>query len=259
METLAERITYIRNGLGLTQEQFVDALNEVLKEAGEAPITRGAISNWEAGTKGIARRNIRALSELSGATFEWIDSNRGQMPREDLLRRIGERFLGARPAAAGGYPLTIEVVAQAAGSTLGKGAPILFDLPAIGYLPLLPGLVGLQGVYGLEVTGDSMIPMFRPGRAVYVSPTSPVHKDDPIIVIEHHSKNGEAVGFIKLMVADKKDRIVARQLNPPAQIEYMKAPGLTVHRVLDLSEAIGYSGIESIASDAWRATPTRRK
>jgi phage repressor protein C with HTH and peptisase S24 domain len=259
MDTLAERIAYLRLGMGLTQEEFRDALNAQLKTLGAPPVSRGAVSNWENGSKGLAMRNIRALSELTGATVDWIANNRGPAPREDLLRKIGEQLLGVSLGAPGEFPLTVEIVAQAAGSTLGKGAPLLFDQPSIGWLPMLPGLRGLEGIYGLEVTGDSMVPMFKPGKPVYVSPHSPVRKDDPIIVIEHKSSNGNAVGFIKIMVADRRDRVITRQLNPPLEISFMKAPGLSIHRVLELDDLIDYAGIAAATiPDAALAARIRR-
>jgi phage repressor protein C with HTH and peptisase S24 domain len=248
MDTSAERIAFIRKAMGLTQDEFTEALNEVLKASGQPPVTRGAVGNWEReGGTGLAMRNLQALSELSGATIDWLANNRGSKPREDLLRKIGEELIGASPTVAPAeFPLTVEVVAQAAGSTLGKGATILFDQPRIGWLPMLPGLRGLEGIYGLEVTGDSMVPMFKPGKPVYVSPHSPVRKDDPIIVIEHKSSNGNAVGFIKIMVADRKDRVITRQLNPPLEISFMKAPGLTIHRVLELDDLIDYPSFAGV-------------
>jgi phage repressor protein C with HTH and peptisase S24 domain len=246
MDTSSDRIAYLRKGMDLTQAEFTDELNKVLKSRGQPAVTRGAVGNWERedGT-GLAMRNMQAIADLTGATIDWVANNTGRPPDRALLRKIGDRLLnrtsnGEMPVAD--FPLTIAIRAQAAGSTLGKGALILFDLPPLGWLPQLPGLRGLENVYGLEVTGDSMLPMFKPGKPVYVSPHSPVRPGDAVIIIEEHSNNGEAVGFIKIFVADKKDRVVASQLNPPTTIDFMKAPGLQVHRVLDLGDLTGHDG-----------------
>jgi transcriptional regulator with XRE-family HTH domain len=70
MDTSAERISFIRKGMGLTQDEFTEALNEVLKASGQPPVTRGAVGNWEReGGTGLAMRNLQALSELTGATI----------------------------------------------------------------------------------------------------------------------------------------------------------------------------------------------
>lgn len=42
--------------------------------------------------------------------------------------------------------------------------------------------VGDDGAYALEITGDSMMPVFRPGDIVIVSPTSKVKRGDRVIV-----------------------------------------------------------------------------
>ncbi len=252
MSELKDRIHYLRLGLGLTQEQFRDALNAELKSSGQQPVSRGAVSNWESGSKGAAMRNLVAISELTGASVDWLANEKGVAPLERDLKAIGSRLVakGMPVLAVDGdapYPESIPVYVQAAGATLGNGSAILFDQQPIGVLPMLPGLAGLRDVYGLEVTGDSMLPMFKPGDPVYVSPHSTIHRDDAMIVIEHHSRNGEALAFIKLLVAERADEVVGRQLNPAADIRYLRKPGLTIQRVLSLKEAIGYgSGSSSI-------------
>jgi phage repressor protein C with HTH and peptisase S24 domain len=237
METSAERIAYLRKGMQLTQAEFTDELNRVLKSQGHPAVTRGAVGNWERdGGTGLAMRNLQAISDMTGATIDWLANNKGPPPRLDLLRKMGEQLLGVTSPSEREFPFSVPVVAQAAGSTLGNGATILFDQDPLGWVQWLPGLAGLEGVYALEVTGDSMLPMFKPGKPVYVSPHTPAHKDDPVIIIEHRSSNGLAVGFIKVLVADRPDRIVARQLNPPLEIEFLKANGVTVHRVLEIHD-----------------------
>jgi phage repressor protein C with HTH and peptisase S24 domain len=246
MESLAERIAFIRKGMGLTQDEFADALNQQLKSAGSPPVTRGAVGNWEKGSKGLARRNMDAVADMVGTTLDWIGKNRGAPPSEDDLRRVGQRFLhsvGVLDATGtGGLVGTVEIYGQAAGSTLAAGTALLLDQQPIGTLPMLPGLVGLRDVYGLEVTGDSMLPMYRPGDPVYVSPHSPASPGDPIIVIEHKSRNGNPTAFIKILQDDLADRVMARQLHPTGEISFMKSPGLSTHKVLSLREILGYAG-----------------
>lgn len=246
MDTLAERIAFLRKEMGLTQEEFADAINEVLKSAGVQPVTRGAVGNWESGSKGIASRNLDAVAELADTTLDWLAKGRGPAPSVADLRKIGHALLGSPLlgiAGSGSFPENVPVYGQAAGSTLDEGALLLFDQDPIATLPMLPGLRGLRDVYALEVTGESMLPMFAPKDPVYVSPHSPVAKDDPVIIIEHRSKNGNPTAFIKLFVAEKRDKIVGRQLNLPAEIGFMKKPGVSVHKVLTMREAIGYSGV----------------
>ena len=247
METLHQRIRHIRSGLDLTQEEFADALNDVLRGWGEPAVTRGAIGNWEL-SKLPAMRNMNAIVEVAQIDLNWLANGRGPEPAASDLARRGAKLKGTMVAKGLGLPAIlpghIDVFGQAAGSTLAEGASILFDQSPIGTLPMLPGLVGMRDIYGLEVTGDSMLPMYRSGEPVYVSPHSAVSRDDPCILIEHRSNNGRPRAFIKIFVASKTDHVEARQLNPEGKLRFMKKPGLDVHKVLTLPEIMGYSGVE---------------
>ena len=262
MSELHERIAYLRKGLGLTQDEFASAISDVLKSQGLPPVTRGAIGNWERPGRGIDLKNMRAIIEISGASLDWLANGNGEAPSESQLRRAGVALGAFVPALGVGAGLLaprgqIAVMGQAAGATLDDGVSIMFDQEPIGELPMLPGLAGLRDVYGLEVTGTSMMEMFKPRDPIYVSPHTPIHKDDPMIVVEHKSRNGNPIAFIKLMVQDRRDSVIARQLNPPMEIEFPKRSGLSTHRVLTLRELLGYSGIEP-ASQAAPAVRLRR-
>lgn len=262
MEELHDRITFIRKGLELTQEEFAEAISTVLKTQGGQPVTRGAIGNWERPGRGIDLKNMRAITQLAEISLDWLATGTGQPPTESQLRRTGAKLLGAAlpyRVSPGALPSGfVSVVGQAAGATLDMGVEIMFDQEPIGELPMLPGLVGLRDVYALEVTGTSMLPMFKPGDPIYVSPHTPIHRDDPMIALEHRSRNGQPVAFIKLMVLERRETVVTRQLNPPAEITFNRKPGLSTHRVLTFKEVMGYSGGMEPRSQAPEAARIRR-
>lgn len=251
METLADRIAFLRKGLGLTQEEFAGAVSDLLIEEGQPGITRGAVGGWELG-KGIAMSRLKAVSQLTSASLDWIANNAGVPPDAEALRRIGAQLLGVPPP-----PATVLVFGQAAGATLDEGATILDHVEPIGELPMMPGLVGIDDIYGLEATGTSMIPMFRHGDPIYLSKSLAAHTDDAVVIIEHRSRNGGPVAFLKIFVRETRDTVFARQLNPPLDIAYTKKNGLTVHRVFTARELLGYAGFNPDNQLPSRQTPRR--
>lgn len=256
METLADRITYIRTGLGLTQEEFSSAVSAELEGSGKKGVSRGAVAGWETG-KGLSTQNLRAVADLAETSMDWLSSGRGAIPSRGDLARLGRDILSAivplELSGTGAFPETVRVYGQAAGSNLDQGALLLMDQEPIGVLPLLPGLVGMRDVYALEVTGESMVPMFNPKDPVYVSPHLPVRKDDPVIILQEPPEGGNPTAYIKLFVSQSKSYgAKARQLNLPEEMVFSKATA--VHKVLTMREALGYSGIQI---DAQVAPPLR--
>ena len=47
-----------------------------------------------------------------------------------------------------------------------------------------------EGVYALKVTGDSMLPLYRDGDTIIVSPTEPTRKGDRVVV---RTRDGEVM------------------------------------------------------------------
>jgi transcriptional regulator with XRE-family HTH domain len=270
--TRGERIKYLRNGMGLTQKDFAAALVDHLHSDSKITgLTKNAVTNWEA-EGGVAEHFLLAICELSGVSLDWLQRGKGDAPTSKALEAIGHRlkpdvppplrappFLPFRSIGDSAVmPGSIPVLGQAAGASLDGGAIILFDQEPIGSLPMLPGLMGLRDVYGLEATGVSMIPMVKPGDPLYVSPHTPVGRDDLMIVIEKRSRGGQPAAFIKLKVEERANAVIGRQLNEPAEIRFLKKPGLEVHRVLTLKEALGYTGIEPQLDAAPRVRVSRR-
>lgn len=242
----ARRIAYIRDAMGLTQDEFTAALNAVLKSRDRPPLSRGAVANWEAG-KGISRANLSALAAMAESSMDWIDDNSGAAPTKRALAVLGERFLEQLPRRRGGIALPagiVKVWGQAGAATLDQGALILDDADPIGELPMMPGIERDDTVYGLEVTGTSMLPMYGRGDPLYVSRTRPYRKGDPVVIYEHKSRNGKPVAFLKIFIRETKESVFCEQLNPHLEIAYTKKHGLTVHRVYRDRELIGYAGIE---------------
>lgn len=88
-------------------------------------------------------------------------------------------FAGARAGAgkARRYPLVGLAKAGGGGFFDDAGFPT-----SSGWTEVEGPDVGDDGAYALEITGDSMMPVFRPGDIVIVSPTSQVQRGDRVIL-----------------------------------------------------------------------------
>ena len=71
-----------------------------------------------------------------------------------------------------------------------------------------PGL-GDPQAYALEITGDSMEPVFRNGDTVIVSPQANIRRGDRVVV---KTKNGEVM--VKLLQRQSVHKIELKSLNP---------------------------------------------
>lgn len=236
-DTREQRVRFIREGMGLTQEEFAAALNRLLKTRGRPTLTRGAFANWEAGG-GMSRPNLSALAAFAETSMDWIDEGSGPGPSARSLAAIGERILDSMPRArrgAGPIREPVPIWGQAAGATLDKGALIL-DGDPIAYLEAPAGIAHHEDIYALEVTGTSMLPLYQSKDPIFVSPSIKPRADDIVIVYEHRSDNGKPVAFLKILVRETREAVICRQLNPVLEIRYLKKPGVTMHRVFPARE-----------------------
>ena len=69
--------------------------------------------------------------------------------------------------------------------------------------------VGDPNAYALEISGDSMEPVFRDGDMVVVSPAAPIRRGDRVVVRTHR---GEVM--TKQLARRSARRIELRSLNP---------------------------------------------
>lgn len=86
------------------------------------------------------------------------------------------------------------------------------------------GAAGDDNMYALEISGDSMAPVYRKGDIIVVSPASPVRVGDRVVV-----KTTEGEVLAKELKARNSRRVVLASLNPsfedrvfaPADIEWI--------------------------------------
>ena len=69
--------------------------------------------------------------------------------------------------------------------------------------------IGDANAYALEISGDSMVPVFRDGDMVIVSPAAPIRRGDRVVV---RTQEGEVMA--KQLARQSARRVELRSLNP---------------------------------------------
>lgn len=145
-----------------------------------------------------------------------------------------------QPAAAhtpeSSWPMDVPILGAAAGSAIGTF--VLSNSP-IGYVARPPSLQYIPEAYALYVQNDSMDPAYTSGSLVVVNPKRPPRAGDTVI-IQTMGEDGAIQAWIKFLVRVGHDWVVARQLNPVAEIKYKRVEVLSIHKVPSLAELFGF-------------------
>ena len=89
------------------------------------------------------------------------------------------------------------------------------------------------GVYALEVTGDSMLPLYRDGDRIVVSPNEQVRRGDRVVV---KTKDGEVMA--KILARQTAKSLELHSLNPAPSAAPVRHEGRRVDRADHLGEPI---------------------
>ncbi len=210
MKTIGERIKYIRESLGLSQEAFGARLK----------LSRGAVSNWESvGETSIKTENLLLIAQKFEVPLEWLANNEGDPPnlnRDNRVSRSAVRNLSSllgnveseevTPLAAadfefkGKIPGSIPEVDAKPGagdgvysgeqsvSTGDKGIVSGHRVVSEWLLPpeYLRHVLHTtpSRTWIMEVIGDSMAPTLAPGDRVMVDTAHKVINPDGVYVID---------------------------------------------------------------------------
>jgi phage repressor protein C with HTH and peptisase S24 domain len=140
--------------------------------------------------------SIAKVLEATGETFDAFIAHGGayiQLPPSGLPRS-SVPLLGLAQAGSGGF-------FDSAGHPAGQGWDEV-QLPA----------AAEEGTYALEVTGDSMLPLYREGDRVIVSPSQQVRRGDRVVV---RTRDGEVM--IKVLHRQTARSLELRSINPDFQ------------------------------------------
>lgn len=107
-----------------------------------------------------------------------------------------------------------------------------------------PSLAGNRTVYAIYITGESMMPRFRPGDLSYVDPSRAPHIGDDVIVqfvdepVEGADPSEVSSILVKELVGRTATHFELAQHNPPVRFKVEKRRVLAIHRIVPLSELL---------------------
>lgn len=156
-----DRIKYVRTDLLRikSQEKFA----EILSAESGAPITRGAIGNWELG-KEVALKNLTLIAEVAGISLDWLAHNAGQKPD-----RANHRPAPRTMAEANIVPLVGYVRAGASAAFYATATDPLDWVAPIGDMT--------KDTVAVQVQGDSLGSFFDTWLIYYDEVRSPITPD----------------------------------------------------------------------------------
>jgi phage repressor protein C with HTH and peptisase S24 domain len=134
--------------------------------------------------------SIAKVLEATGENFDAFLAGGGAYLQASTPRPAVP-LLGLAQAGAGGF-------FDSAGHPTGQGWDEV-QLPT----------AGDDGTYALEVTGDSMLPLYRDGDRIIVSPTEQVRRGDRVVV---RIKSGEVM--VKILARQTGKLIELHSVNP---------------------------------------------
>lgn len=194
LSALGQELRRLRRLRGWTQSEVARSLGL------ESP---SQISDWESGRRGVSREHFESLAGLLDVTVDHLrqygDPYDPSAPRpvrrvlksaDDIRSALRERGVDAGEAPdASGPPIPLITEAQA-----GEGR-LVYDNPAsvLAYADRTverPTWLRDPNAFAVLVKGDSMVPIYRPGTWVIVSPALPVRTGDEVFAA---MKNGERV------------------------------------------------------------------
>jgi phage repressor protein C with HTH and peptisase S24 domain len=180
IDALAARHGFTPSGLAKLAGLDATAFNRSKR------VSRDGRERWPS-TESIAK-----LLEATGESFDAFLSSGGAFLQASAQQQ-GPRFplLGLAQAGSGGF-------FDAAGFPSGEGWDEV-RLPS----------AGENGIYALEVTGDSMLPLYRDGDRLVVSPTEQVRRGDRVVV---KTRDGEVMA--KILARQTENVVELHSLNP---------------------------------------------
>lgn len=207
-------------------KSFAEWLIKNLKESGltqaelsrRSGVSEGQISKIRAGetessprAEDLARVFKRPPSEVA-PFMERPSVRKGNIPQAvtDNVRHITSRMRGARPLASLATYREIDVEGRVAA---GRDNLIMGGIPGDRiYCP--PELISVDGVYAVQVIGESMRPMFRPGQRVVVHPYRALIPGEGVVVQIGDEGFGEYEGILKEFVSQDEKGITVKEYRP---------------------------------------------
>jgi phage repressor protein C with HTH and peptisase S24 domain len=114
----------------------------------------------------------------------------------------------------------------------GGNGTMIVSVDEIDRIPRPYTLEGIAEAYGILITGESMVPAFRPGDTAWVNPRLPPIRDCEAILYQVNDRDGDAIATIKQLVGWNDREWLLQQWNPPKKFKLDRGLWKTCHRVV---------------------------
>lgn len=219
-QDFGQRLRLAREKKGLSQAGLADLVGR----------DKSAISLLESGKRGASVDFVARLARALDLNEDWLAFNKGAMhadaPSEmrptDVFTPIpipGEELVSQQ------RDLPIYAAAK------GGDGHIIITFDPISYMKMPAVLQGVKGGYGLLLTGESMIPAYRPGETALINPNLPPARDEDV-VLYHTSDTDENEAIIKRLVGFNDREWLLEQYNPHKEFKEFRADWPVCHRVV---------------------------
>jgi phage repressor protein C with HTH and peptisase S24 domain len=226
-----------------TMETLADWLNANLERSGMSPaelsrrsgVSESQISKMRNGdmlyssrVNDIAHAFKRPASEVAAFLSDGTRRKIGQVVTDNVrrlntpaqieghakaaarLHQAADAIQGARSLSSLSGYREIDVVGRAAA---GSDFVILGGLPSDKvFCP--PELIAVEGVYAVQVVGESMRPMFRPGQRVVIHPRRALVPGEGVLVQKGDESSADWEGLIKEYVKRDEKGITLKEYQP---------------------------------------------
>ena len=179
LDALADRHGFTASGLARIAGLDATAFNKSKR------VSKDGRERWPS-TESLAK-----VLDATGESFDEFVTRGAYVQYPDVGRAASVPLLGLAQAGSGGF-------FDSAGHPAGEGWDEV-KLPSIAE----------EGVYALEVSGDSMVPLYREGDRVVVSPGETVRRGDRVVV---RTRSGEVM--IKVLARETSKTIELHSVNP---------------------------------------------
>jgi hypothetical protein len=186
-----------------------------------------------------SRRTLEKLLTVAGSSLVEFEALRVGDLRPDTS---AEPTAGVTDRSAPGWrpaplpPLPLVLSSSAGHWDSGDSRIALTELrpgKILGNLPRPLSLAGDTGAYALTTVADSMLPRFRPGRHVAVSPKAKVEiGDDVLIILADSQAKTRTLVLMAELVRQCASRIELRQFSPNVTFTVEAGDIAAIHKVM---------------------------
>lgn len=160
-----------------------------------------------------------------------------RVPESDLLPegapRAGGKVTPALPRLIrpSDGPQSVMVPVYGQGSA-GRHGRFEFNGEKVDEIEGPPRLAGVPGAYAVRVVGESMVPRYYPGEAVFVHPNLPVLRGSFVVAQVMESEGAAPSGYIKRFLGQDRATLKLEQLNPKQVLTFPAKSVVSVHRII---------------------------